>query len=64
MPEVTQEELSEEGLSKKSVITNSVEIQENKETDNNVSKFNYLFYFIYKYKYQDKTLIDQIEEKL
>jgi len=53
---------TQEGLSKDAVITNSTKIEENKSTDDNsLSKFNYLFYFIYKHKYQE---INKLEEKL
>ena len=52
---------TQEGLSKDTVITNSTEIEKNISSDHSLSKFNYLFYFIYKHKYQD---IDKLEEKL
>ncbi|MBV6641684.1 MAG: hypothetical protein KI791_13250 [Cyclobacteriaceae bacterium] len=56
-----QQVTTQEG-SKDAVITNSTTIEENKSTENNtLSKFNYLFYFIYKHKYQD---INKLEEKL
>ena len=44
----------------------SKELPESKDSKvNSLDKFNYLFYFIYKYKYQDKMYIEQeLEEKL
>lgn len=56
----------DEGFSKKSVVTSSAEVQiKENESDHSLSKFNYLFYFIYKHKYQDKVLIEQtLDEKL
>ncbi len=48
----------------KSTNMQNSEIKESTTSDSNsLSKFNYLFYFIYKHKYQDKEIINQLEEK-
>lgn len=38
---------------------NKDSIQQEETNIDNLSKFNYLFYFIYKHKYKDKVLIEQ-----
>ncbi len=43
--------------------TESTEPQkESESTINNISKYNFIFYFIYKYKYENRTDLEELDE--